>query len=83
MTDIYALAGVEVDPAEHELGTAQAPWGARANDALSRGAHFAGFERFQGHPSTRAIVREEVARAALDEDALAEAVADKVTEAIG
>ena len=85
--DFYALAGVTVDATAKEFGSATAPFGARLNDVLSRGAEFKGFERFNKHPSTRAVVREvvsaEVSKVAIDEAAFADLVAEKVVEAIG
>jgi hypothetical protein len=62
LIDLYKLAGVNVPQKALDFGKADAPFGARANDALSRGANFKGFERFEKHPSTRAVVRDENAR---------------------
>lgn len=60
---VYEVAGVEIDPKPTALGSQDSPWGARANDALSRGANFREFERFTKHPSTRAVIRDEIERA--------------------
>jgi hypothetical protein len=60
---LYGLAGVEMDAKVYDFGSESAPWGARANDALSRGASFKGFERYTKHPSTRAIVKDELEKA--------------------
>lgn len=54
--------GQALDPNPKTFGSKDAPWGARYNDVMSRGANFAGFERFNKHPSTRAVVRDENAR---------------------
>ena len=54
--------GQTLDPNPKTFGTKDAPWGARYNDVMSRGANFAGFERFNKHPSTRAVMRDENAR---------------------
>lgn len=59
----YKAAGVDIDPKPVDFGSKDAPWGARLNDALSRGAEFAGFERFNKHLSTRAVVRDEIEKA--------------------
>lgn len=53
VTDLYKLAGVAIPQKAQDFGSQDAPWGARANDALSRGASFKGFERFEKHPSLR------------------------------
>lgn len=55
--DFYATAGVRLDPNPTPFGTDSAPWGARLNDALSRGAEFRGFERFVKHPSTKKVLQ--------------------------
>lgn len=56
ITDLYDLAGVAIYPKAQDFGSQDAPWGARANDALSRPAEFNGFERFNKHPSIKAIM---------------------------
>lgn len=63
VVDLYAKAGVTIDTKVIDFGTMDAPWGARVNDALSRGANFEGFERFEKHPSTRMVVRSEIEKA--------------------
>lgn len=60
---LYKTAGIEIDPKPVEFGSKDAPWGARVNDALSRGANFVGFERFEKHLSTRMVVRSEIEKA--------------------
>jgi hypothetical protein len=60
--ELYDKAGVTIDSQAIDFGSADAPWGARVNDALSRGANFSSFERFNKHPSTRAVVKDENAR---------------------
>lgn len=79
--DIYAKAGVTIDSTAINFGTADAPWGARANDALSRGANFKTFERFEKHPSTRAVIREELNNFKPDVDSLASLVVKRILEA--
>ena len=54
--------GIKLDPSPIHFGSKDAPWGARYNDVMSRGANFGTFERFNGHPSVRAVVRDENAR---------------------
>jgi hypothetical protein len=49
---------VKLDTKLIEFGSIDAPWGARLNDVLSRGAEFKGFDRFNKHPSIRAIVKD-------------------------
>lgn len=74
--------GKTIDVNAKKFGIKDAPWGARLNDVLSRGASFRGFEQFTKHPSTRAIVRDEINKA-LDEDSLADLVARRVVDLIG
>lgn len=74
--------GQSLDPNPKTFGTKDAPWGARYNDALSRGAEFAGFDRFNKHPSIRAIVRDELRKVDVDEDALADSIAKRIVDAI-
>jgi hypothetical protein len=64
--DLYNLAGVAIYPKAQEFGSQDAPWGARANDALSRGAAFKGFERFEKHPSLRETVTSVIEKALRD-----------------
>ena len=52
--------GQSLDPNPKTFGSEDAPWGARYNDVLSRGANFRGFERFNKHPSLRATVTDVV-----------------------
>lgn len=54
--DFYATTGVKLDPNPIPFGTDNAPWGARLNDVLSRGAEFRGFERFVKHPSLKKVL---------------------------
>jgi len=61
--DLYDLAGVAIYPKAQDFGSQDAPWGARANDALSRGATFKGFERFEKHPSLRQTVASVIEKA--------------------
>ncbi len=86
--DFFKLVypGRTIDSSPKSFGLKAAPWGARLNDVLSRGAEFRGFEQFNKHPSLRAVVtevvRSELNRAQIDEDGLAESVAQKVVDAI-
>lgn len=79
---VYQKAGVEIDPKAVDYGSKDSPWGARANDALSRGANFVGFERFEKHPSYRAIIREELANA-LNKGVLVEALVEALIKVLG
>jgi hypothetical protein len=54
--------GIKLDPNPIHFGSKDAPWGARYNDVMSRGANFKTFEKFNKHPSTRAVMRDENAR---------------------
>jgi len=87
--DFYKLGhpGKTLDPTPKKFGIKDAPLGARYNDVMSRGAEFRGFDRFNKHPSLRAtvtdIVRTELAKIAIDEDMIADVVAQKVIDAIG
>lgn len=82
-----ARPGQTLDPKPVDFGSADAPWGARLNDVLSRGAEFKTFERFNKHPSLKAtvtdVVKTELRKSSIDEDGLAEMVAQRVVDAIG
>lgn len=75
LVKLYALAGIRLDMACHDLGSKDAPWGARANDVLMRGAEFAGCERFAKHPDVAKVVRDATSR-------IPQAVAELVTEQV-
>lgn len=53
------MHGIKLNPTPVRFGSKDAPWAARYNDVMSRGANFQTFERFNKHPSTRAVVRDE------------------------
>ena len=73
-----AHPGQTLDVKPVEFGSPDAPWGARLNDVLSRGANFRGFERFNKHPSLRATVTDIVRTELANADAIAQKVLDAI-----
>ena len=53
------MHSIKLNPTPTHFGSKDAPWGARYNDVMSRGANFQTFENFNKHPSNRAVIRDE------------------------